>query len=1303
MNCPNCQTPNSENHNFCKNCGKLLLPTCPRCDFNLTQDVNFCGRCGLGLTPQSQFVWGQGRESPTHHQAISPELPDIHEGPLTPAGRLAGEPAPKPLPSQPHPESLPGASSRPALPSEPHLDQYIPRELVSKLDAARARGEMVGERRVVTMLFCDVKGSTAAAEQLDPEDWTEIINGAFEFMIKPVYKYEGTVARLMGDAILAFFGAPLAHEDDPQRAILAGLDIVSSIAPYRERIKKQWGLDFNVRVGINTGLVVVGAVGSDLRMEYTAMGDAINLAARMEQTAVPGTVQIAQDTFKLVKPLFEFEDLGGIEVKGKDAPVPAYRVLGRKTAPGRLRGIEGLEAGLVGRADEMARMNSVLSDLKHGVGRFIFLIGGAGLGKSRLIRELKGNGFDGQASKNGENASSTLQQITWVETASLSYESTFPYALFQRLIRRLNGISASDEASQFWEKLHAMTSQIPENEARYTRVFATLFGLSDPAGQPHLEGENFKRELYTAMAEIWKSHFKTQPTILVLDDLHWADPASIDMLLHLLPTLERSPVVLLCAFRKDRDASSFRLKQTADSDYHHRYTEINLHPLSDEQSDELVNRLLSIADLPDSLRGRIQERAAGNPFFVEEVVRTLIEKGAVVAEDRSENGAIRRYWRATSESAAIDIPDSLQGLLASRIDRLEENTRQIIQLAAVIGRSFHHRVLTEIGKDDARSVQSVEDQIIQLVRLEMIQEAARVPEVEYKFRNPLTQEIAYQTILLKRRREFHQRVGAALETLFPNQLSELAPRLAFHFSEGQHAEKALAYFILVADSAFRLFALEGALANYDQAIAWAERGGASPQQLIHLYRRQGRVLELLLRHDEALETYKALERLGEAREDENLRLAGIVAQGTAYIVGQMDVENSRVRSEEALLLARKLGDRATEARCLWNLLLAFSWFDPQKALEYGEKGLAISRDVVARGEAQTEDREQLALILLDLSFALISDGQINLALEYIVEAQQIFEEFSNLPMVSTASQRLGFAYKADGRFDQSLDAYERSIDIDESIGNDGGLIGSFLGLSDLYPALGDFTSFLDALKKIKPIAEREGKIPMVLAELFPVIAYYHLGALEQIRRVHDLNLQFFESGFPIWPAILLSNVVLAYIESGELEIGKELLDKIGDRFDEENFLVAGAPNVIQARAELALADGDLPRALTQVETFLEKASQKGMLALLPHKLLLLGKIHYRADRFDEARAALQEAHQLATEQKARPVLWKICAQLARLEAEIGNVAEAQALKDQARAAIEFIADHAGGEELRESFLSTPQVQKILSDTGERED
>src|SRR5687768_4012227 len=343
--CSNCHSENRAEARFCKRCGLWLLANCPFCSARLPQAAFFCDHCGRQLNPQIVST------APVQNTRL---------------------PNPSALSHQaPHPaSSLPKESKRLQPPAAvgTELRQYIPDELMKKLQAARDQGGMIGERRVVTMLFCDLKGSTAAAEQLDPEDWTEIMNGAFTHMIKPVYHYEGTVARLMGDALLAFFGAPIAHEDDPRRAVLAGLDIVESIRPYREQIKEKYGVEFDVRVGINTGLVVVGAVGSDLRMEYSALGDAINLAARMEQTAEPGMVQVAHDTYKLVKNLFEFKALGSIEIKGKSEPVLAYQALGRRIEIGRMRGIEGLQAAMVGRQGELLALREVMTDLKQGLG-----------------------------------------------------------------------------------------------------------------------------------------------------------------------------------------------------------------------------------------------------------------------------------------------------------------------------------------------------------------------------------------------------------------------------------------------------------------------------------------------------------------------------------------------------------------------------------------------------------------------------------------------------------------------------------------------------------------------------------------------------------------------------------------------------------------------------------------------------------------------------------------------------------------------------------------------------------------------
>jgi class 3 adenylate cyclase/tetratricopeptide (TPR) repeat protein len=747
---------------------------------------------------------------------------------------------------------------------------------MKKLQAAQDQGGMVGERRVVTMLFCDLKGSTAAAEQLDPEDWTEIMNGAFAQMIKPVYQYEGTIARLMGDALLAFFGAPIAHEDDPRRAVLAGLDIVEAIKPYREQIRERYRIEFDVRVGINTGLVVVGSVGSDLRMEYSALGDAINLAARMEQTAEPGTVRIAHDTYKLVKNIFEFKALGGIEVKGKSEPVLAYQALGRKYETGRTRGIEGLHAPMVGREAELLALREVMSDLKQGLGRINFVLGEAGMGKTRLISEA-------------HEVFKTLNhpQAVWAETISLSYETNQAYGLFQRLMRRLGGIEYDDPPAVLHEKLSALVENMDSaRRPRALHVFEALFGLEGDNNGVPMDDETFKRELYEAMYLWWKIRFSLQPTVLVFDDMHWCDSASAELLRQLLPLTGESPLVLLFAMRAERNAPAWQIKTTADEEYNHRYTELTLRPLSDAEGNELVNRLLANPDLPDALRSNILEKSGGNPFFIEEVVRTLIDNRVLVAEEQDVNGGIQRVWRATSAGADFAIPDNLQSLLSARMDRLEEPTRGTLQLASVIGRSFYHRVLQAV--DEASN--ELDKHLSTLLRMELIREAARVPEIEYTFRNPLTQEAVYKTILIKRRRAFHRRVGEAMESIYADRLDGLFGLLAHHFALAGEPEKAIEYYRKAARQAVALFAYDDAIQNLREALELIEEG---KQTEIHIV---------------------LLEGLGDVH-----RLVRDIGQAIAMYHESLHLWETLIGADEiiAVRLHRKIVQLATEAK--WNV------------------------------------------------------------------------------------------------------------------------------------------------------------------------------------------------------------------------------------------------------------------------------------------------------------------------------------------------------------------------------------------------
>lgn len=423
-----------------------------------------------------------------------------------------------------------------------------------------------GERRIITALFCDVVDSTSMAEQLDAEDWTEIMNEAFGIIAVPVTRHGGTVARLLGDAALAFFGAPSAHEDDPRRAVLAGLEIIEAIAPFRERMTRERGLDFNVRVGINTGPVVVGDVGSAAAMEYTAMGDAVNVAARMEQTALPGTVQISGDTYHLVDRLFDVEALGGVEVKGKRETIRAYRVLGLKAQPMRLRGIEGVSAPLIGRDREFGQIRRAMADVRAGRGGVFFLVGEAGLGKSRLLEEAR-----------AEWLRESPDLLSWEEVQGSPYDSARPYSLFQRFARNLFGVELNDPPHVIHQKVDAglraahgpddplpprgVEEQVALCSVAIERIIAAKV-LHDDA--PQFPAEVIKQDIQDIVYPAWRSSASSRPMVMVIDDLHWADQASVDLLLHLLQLIDEVPILILFALRPERQSAGWPIKLRAE-------------------------------------------------------------------------------------------------------------------------------------------------------------------------------------------------------------------------------------------------------------------------------------------------------------------------------------------------------------------------------------------------------------------------------------------------------------------------------------------------------------------------------------------------------------------------------------------------------------------------------------------------------------------------------------------------------------------------------------------------------------------
>ncbi len=622
MKCPNCSNENPAQAKFCFNCGHSLAQArCTNCGSELPPNARFCMNCGQPVGDKTAV------EEARHTR----------------------------------------------------LAQSTPAPLKTKMRAAH----LAGERKLVTVLFADVVGSTALAERLDPEDWTAIMNRAFDTLSPSIYKFEGTIARLMGDAMLAFFGAPVVHEDDPLRAVRAALDMLNAAREYAAEVTAQHKIDFQIRVGINTGLVIVGEVGSDLKYEYTAMGDAVNLAARLQSAARPTTVLISDQTYRYIAPVVDVNDLGAVEVKGKSEPVHVYEVQGLKAQPGRLRGVAGLESPMVGRDAELRTLVHLSDAAQQGAGHVVTVIGEPGLGKSRLIAEWK----------SGVQAPTATVRVQWAEGHCLSYGQGLAYHLLTDMLRSLLGVSVAGSEGDVRAALQTLCADLFGADALDVYPYlAHLLSLQlDGAAQERvqlLDPQALQTQYLNSLRRLLQAISAPSPLVVILDDIHWADPSSTDLLIKLLPLVNESRMLFAFVTRPDRDAPGWKLITSARESLNGRFTEIDLNPLSDDDSRQLVSNLLEIEALPERIRTIILQKAEGNPFFVEEVIRMLIDRGAIVKKGEG--------WIAGKEIENVEIPDNLQGLLLARIDRMPEDVKRTLRVASVIGRQFSVRVLEQV-------------------------------------------------------------------------------------------------------------------------------------------------------------------------------------------------------------------------------------------------------------------------------------------------------------------------------------------------------------------------------------------------------------------------------------------------------------------------------------------------------------------------------------------------------------------------------------------------------------------------------
>lgn len=1000
MNCPSCGVAASDDAKFCSGCGASLVPLCPSCGHSNAADARFCDQCGTDLTA-----------APTGGEAAS----DLDE-------------EPKP---------------------EDHRAEKAARE---------------GGRKSVTVLFADVVGFTSLSEGLDAEEADDIMRPCFDLMRETVNRYGGTVSQFLGDGIMALFGAPLALEDHAERGVLAALSTQKALKKFDEELAQSSGVSIRMRIGLNSGNVVVGTIGTDLNPTFTAMGDTVNLASRIEGLAPAGSVAISENTERLVRGSFLTRDMGAHEVKGKEAPVNVYEVI-RPTArtssePNRSR--------LIGRDQQLQTMMGRYDDARAGRGQVVLVSGEPGIGKSRLLEEFR------------HRAGATAP--VWMAGQCVSYGSDTPYLPVVDLLRRLVELEDSDSEATVVSKVESYAASL--NAELGDGVLWLKFLLSVETGDravAAIDASIRKVRVFEALRSLVLAHANEDPVVLVIEDLHWMDEVSQEFISFLLGAIHRAPVMVVLTHRPEyqQPFGSFQ-----------NMSKISLSSLAGRDSDDLAAEVLGTSNLPVEVAELVSARAEGNPFFIQEVIRSLLE-----------DGSIRRTgseYTFVGDIEHLSIPATVQDVIAARLDRLDTGTLEVIRTAAFIGMEFSADTLAAACEP---SVQTTEA-IAALKAAELVSEGSLYPELTYTFHHALVRDVVIESLLKPRRRSLHLAVAEALERSRPDRLIEQVEVLAHHYEEAEAWPEAANFLIRSGQKALQAAAPSQAEGFFQRTLDIFERvpDAIASKDLISLHRGMGQARQLGGRADRAINSFKAMLEAATAAGDGNnqgralLDLVGVciwahrfedaqqyaeiarkaaveadsgaMLAGTRYAVAFMagltgEMAAGRVAADEAVEAAQRPDGGILKLSSSFVRGLFHHWDGEEtRATKYFDEMLRLSR--------QPEGMSSLTRALFFKAMSCCGEGDYVTALACLNEGFGLATKLDDQPQLTRNRNTLGWVYHDLCNFDAAIEENLLAVRIAQELGDPETISFGHLNLSDCYLELGQLD---EAEAHLNPVIE----------------------------------------------------------------------------------------------------------------------------------------------------------------------------------------------------------------------------------------